>query len=488
MSFIGRRHELEVLEKAWRGQRSAFVPIYGRRRVGKSELIVRFGAGKPGIYFVGKRAPAEVQIQEFMEAAAHGLQEPVLAEAHPKGWRSAFELVLSSSKAHERIILALDEFQWIVAVSPELPSVIQELWDRRWSRHGNVFLIICGSNVGFMERQVLGRGSPLFGRRTAHILLRPFSHIAARAFHPRMGTEDHARIYAICGGIPAYLLAFDQHLSVEQNITATLLEETGVLSREPELLLREELRDLIPYHAVLMSLAQGIARAVDLAHATGIDSRALSYHLGTLMELGYIQRRYPLTEKPPTARSVRYVLDDPLLRFWFRFIFPRLSILRPLGATAGFTELVRPELDAYLGYCFERLCREALPLIYLAEGVRAAFSVGEYWDRHVQIDLVGLRQDGWTDIGECRWSTTESVAALAVQLERKVHLYPNQRGATIRRRLFLRAAGSRARNLPQGVRIHSLADLYNLPDGTDTSSPLPERGLASARSSARHRN
>lgn len=471
MSFIGRRHELEVLEKAWRGQRSAFIPIDGRRRVGKSELIVHFGAGKPGVYFVGKRAPAEVQIKEFMEAAAHGLQEPALAEAHPKSWRSAFDLVLSKSKAHERVILALDEFQWAVDVSPELPSVIQELWDRAWSRQGRVFLIVCGSYLGFMEREVLGRRSPLFGRRTAQILLRPFSHIEAREFHPRMGTEDHARIYAICGGIPAYLLAFDQHLSVEQNIMASLLEETGVLAREPEFLLREGLRDLIPYHAVLISLAQGIGRPVDLAKATGIDSRALSYHLSTLSELGYVQRRYPLTEKPPSARSVRYALDDSLLRFWFRFVFPRLSILRPLGPAAGFTELIRPELDAYFGYYFERLCREALPLIYLSEGVRTAFAVGEYWDPHVQIDLVGLRKDGWTDIGECKWSTGESPAALAMQLERKVHLYPNKRGATIGRRLFLRTAGSRARHVTEDVRVHSLADLYNLPSGGDTLVP-----------------
>jgi AAA+ ATPase superfamily predicted ATPase len=121
------------------------------------------------------------------------------------------------------------------------------------------------------------------------------------------------------------------------------------------------------------------------------------------MGLGYVQRRYPLTGKQPSARSVQYALDDPLLRFWFRFVFPHQSILRALGAAAGFTELVRPDLDTYYRYGFEGLCREALPLIYVSEGVRAAFEIGEYWHQDVQIDVVGLRQDGWTGLGECKW-------------------------------------------------------------------------------------
>jgi hypothetical protein len=128
--------------------------------------------------------------------------------------------------------------------------------------------------------------------------------------------------------------------------------------------------------------------------------------------------------------------------------------------------LVRPTLEAYLGRCFERLCRECLPLLYAQEGVRTAFSVGEYWDHHVQIDVVGVRADNWTDLGECKWGTVSSVAALGAELEGKVLAYPNARNATIGRRLFVRSLKAKGKNLSQNARLHTLADLYALKGAT----------------------
>jgi hypothetical protein len=462
MSFLGRSRELKVLQDAWSAARSGFVPIYGRRRVGKSELIVHFMSGRQGLYFVGKRASGEAQLQEFLEAAARAVGDSLLAQARVANWRSALELVSQRLPAKGKFILALDEFQWIAEASPELPSVIQELWDRGWSRSGRVLLILCGSYIGFMEREVLGRRSPLFGRRTAQILLRPFNHLEAAGFHPRLATVDQARVYAVCGGVPAYLLAFDGGQSVEQNLVARVLDESAALAREPEFLLHEELRDLVPYHSVLMALAQGKSSPAQLAKSTGIDVRGLNYHLNTLVELGYVQRRYPVTEAEPSTRSVRYALDDPLLRFWFRFVFPHQSVLRLLGPERGFAEVVRPELDAYFGRCFERLCRESLPLLYLREGVRVPFTVGEYWDAHVQIDVVGVRQDNWTDLGECKWGDVSSLPALAAELDEKVRRYPNVRNATIGRRLFVKKIPPKAGPRLAGLRVHTLQDLYGL--------------------------
>lgn len=460
IDFRGRHREIAALDAMWRGPDSVFLPVYGRRRVGKSEMIVHFMDKKPGIYFVGKRAPGETQITEFLETAARALNEPLLAQARVSGWREALDLVVKRYTGKQKLILALDEFQWMAEGATELPSVIQELWDRHWAKSGRVMLILCGSYLGFMEREVLGKKSPLFGRRTGQILLRPFNHLEAAEFHPRWSVIDHAKAYAICGGIPMYLLAFDEKLSIEQNIIARVLDEISVLFREPEFLLREELRDLMPYHAVLMALAQGKTAPAQLSSTTGIDVRGLNYHLSTLVDLGYVQRRYPLTEDKPGVRTVRYALDDPFLRFWFRFLFPHQSTLRLLGPKQGFAEIIKPELDAYFGRCFERLCRECLPMIYQAEGVRAAFECGEYWDKNTQIDVIGVRQDGWTDLGECKWKDITSIKPLADELEAKVPLYPNKRNATINRRLFVRSVKSSVK-LP-GVRVHTLKDLYAL--------------------------
>ncbi len=456
--FIGRQAELRVLTDAYEAPGSALIPLYGRRRVGKSELILHFLKDRPGVYFLGKQAPAAMQIGELLGEAAAVLEEPLLAGLATESWAAALDAIVSRWNSDRKLVLALDEFQWIVGASPELPSVLQERWDRSWRRSGKVLLILCGSYVGFMEREVLGKKSPLFGRRTAQILLRPFGYREAALFHLRYSRIDQARTYFLCGGIPLYLNRFADSRSIEANIAAELLDEYAPLYREADFLLREELREVTIYYAILSSIAAGRSTLQDIARQAGTDPRGLSYYLQQLIELGYVERRYPLTGEPPAARSVRYDLADPLLRFWFRFIFPSTSYIRHMGTERALRDLIRPHLDAYFGACFERLCREALPWLYRKEGVTAAFEVGQYWSRTVQIDVVGVRDDGWTDLGECKWGHLRSRRVVESELETKARAYPNPRGATIGRRIFARQVPPAAGN--PAVRWHGLEELY----------------------------
>ena len=458
--FIGRERQLRVLEEAWEGSRSSFIPIYGRRRVGKSELILRFLDDKPALYFVGKRAPGGLQLREFLEMAAVVVDEPLLATYPAAHWGDAIDAVLARRPEGSKVILALDEFQWICEGSPELPSLLQERWDRQWQHSNDVLLILCGSYIGFMEREVLGRQSPLFGRRTAQILLRPFDYREAAGFHPRYSPVDRARTYFLCGGIPYYLRAVSDRRSFETNVAVQVLEEHAVLNREPDFLLREELREVESYHAVLLAVAAGHTTAADIGRVSGINSGSLPYYLKQLIELGYVARRYPLTGEGRSVRQVRYDLSDPLLRFWFRFVFPEQSQLRRLGPERGFLQLVKPRLDAYFGSCFERLCREALPRLYEREGVMATFDVGEYWSPATQIDVVGLRNDGWTDLGECKWGTVRSAPAVERELEEKARLYPNRRNATLERRVFARGKRPGRAAEASETRWYALEDLY----------------------------
>jgi uncharacterized protein len=460
--FVGRAAELQTLAAAYQAAESGFIPIYGRRRVGKSELILRFLQDRPGIYFLGKQAPGALQLREFLEEAAVILNEPLLATASFDGWKTALAAVSDRWTRPEKLVLVFDEFQWTAWASPELPSVLQDLWDRRWRSSGNVLVILCGSYVGFMEREVLGRKSPLFGRRTGQILLRPFGYREAALFHPSYSLVDRARAYFICGGVPWYLARFDARRSVEGNVVAEVLAEHAPLRHEPEFLLREELREVESYFAVLLSIARGRVTPRDISQVAGIGERSLHYYLQQLVELGYVRRRYPLSDLPAAARHVRFALDDPLLRFWFRFVFPYTSYLVQMGPERTLRERIRPDLDAYLGGCFEGLCREALAHLYAREGIAAPFETGEYWDKRCQIDVVGLRQDGWTDLGECRWGAVRSGRQLRAELEARVVLYPNRRNATIGRRFFTRDAAPRERPpAPEpAVRWHDLEDLY----------------------------
>ena len=149
-----------------------------------------------------------------------------------------------------------------------------------------------------------------------------------------------------------------------------------------------------------------------------------------------------------------------MLRFWFRFVFPNVSFVLQMGDERAFTERVAPQLDAFYGEGFERLCLQALPALYQREGVTAAFEVGEYWSRDLQIDVVGLRDDDWTDLGECRFGRVRSARALADELADKVRRYPNPRNATLGKRIFTRDPIPPSRRV-SGVRYHCLADLYD---------------------------
>lgn len=456
--FVGRQAELRVLERAYRSGRTEFIPIYGRRRVGKSELILHFLRHKPALYFLGKKAPPQLQIRAFMETAARALGQPLLASVSAADWGTALTTALGQKSGTARLVLVFDEFQWTAEASPELPSILQEQLDRSWKQRGDVLLILCGSCIGFMEREVLGEGSPLFGRRTAQILLKPFSFREAALFHPGWSAADRAQAYYVCGGVPLYLRLFSPADSIRTNIESNLLSEFAPLYREPDFLLREELREVANYHAILIALSSGSRASAAIARQTGIPERNLHYYLQQLTELGYVSRRYPVTGRPPVARNVRFALDDPLLRFWFRFVYPHLGFIAQMGPRRSFQELIKPDLESYFGACFERLCREALPLLYEREGVGAAWEIGEYWDKHTQIDVVGLRQDNRTDIGECKWGAVRSPRTLAAELQKKIDAYPNQRGATIQGRLFTR--GKPKRTAPAPVSLHALEDLY----------------------------
>ena len=333
--FIARQKELAALQAAYDSTRSAFLPIYGRRRVGKSELILQFGKNRPTLYLVGKRAPAAQMMREFLEGAAVFLEEPLLASMPVENWKKTIEAVVRRWQRRQKLILVFDEFQWLVEKSPELPSVLQELWDRTWSKSGRMFLILCGSYIGFMEREVLGKNSPLYGRRTGQIFLKPFGYGDAALFHPHASVVQKAATYFICGGIPLYLRYFEPRRSVLQNIGHAVLGEQAPLYREADFLLREELREVEKYYMILMALAGGSLASRDIARRAGIGERSLHYYLDQLGSLGYLDKHFPLTSQRPKARDVRYRLLDPFLRFWFRFIYPHTSLIAQVGAQSN---------------------------------------------------------------------------------------------------------------------------------------------------------
>lgn len=455
-NFVGRVEELAVLESAYEKAESAMIPIYGRRRIGKTELILEFIRSKRAVYYLGQQATAASQLASFLECLGECLACPSLGQTQVNNWQQAFDLTLEMWPENEPIVIVLDEFQWVVGASPELPSLLQNLWDMQWKRRGDVMLILCGSYLGFMEKEVLGRKSPLFGRRTAQIKLEPFTYREAAEFHPSWSYEEKAMAWFLCGGIPYYLECFDEGGSVPQNIRNAFLKPYSPLNKESEYLLREELRELENYHAILLELSKANQTTKQLANKTGISERSIQYFLTQLEELHYIAKKFPLVpgKKP---RRVLYSLSDPLLRFWFRFVQSRQGLLNHLGPRAFYDKKIAPEISAYFGFCFEKLCREYLPRWYIQSEIFEGFEIGEYWDKSMQLDVVSVREDKVIDLGECKWGDDVSTSSVFSSLQKKSDLYPNEENWRFNLHLFTRTPVSH-----NNLVCHTLEQMYEV--------------------------
>ena len=449
MNFAGRSRELAALQSAYAAQRSEVIQITGRRRIGKTELLLKFATGKPLFYFSGKPSPAPQQIAEFMRVAARTLSQGDLAHIAIHSWADAFTTIANHLTGTKKWIIAFDNAESIFHESPGFASALSALMEKVAARKLRV-LIILTSTTPLPEGHL----------EATHLSLGPLSFGEVCSFNKRYTIRDHALVYGLVGGIPGYLARWDFKATPATNIQR-LMMPGGILFDEVELLLAGPLRELAPYTAVLSVLAQGKTNPAVLAKVTGIDVRGLNYHLNTLVDMGFLQRRYPVTDTKPTTRSVRYVLDDPLLRFHFCFVFPHLSTLQSLGAEKGFKTCITPGLASYETRCFARLCRLSLPALLAKEGFKGSAEIGEYFDSETLIPISAVRDDGHSDVGLCVWEDVSDLNKHLQDLENLVHRYPNTRNATIVRRLFIRSWKGKGKPSAPGVKITTLTDLQD---------------------------
>ena len=286
--------------------------------MGKSELILKLMADQRGVYYLGQQYSAPLQVREFLAEAARALDMPLLAELRTADWQPALRTVMEQwtrANPGRKLVLALDEFQWIAASSPNLLSELQHCWDRWWRDGGNVLLVLCGSYLGFMEREVPGSKSPLFGRRTAQIHLQPFGYREAARFHPRWSLEDQVRAYFLVGGLPHYLLCLDDSHSIDANIRERLLTEFAPLSHEPVFLLREELRESLRIMRRCMQWLPGAAPRHQSRPPPGCRSAVCTTTCSNRPASATCAAAIHWASRRPNPRRVRFEIDDPLLRF-----------------------------------------------------------------------------------------------------------------------------------------------------------------------------
>ena len=423
--FVGREDELRKLNEMYASDHYECAVIYGRRRVGKTTLIKEFIKGKKAIYFLAREADGGVNLVGFSNDVYAVTAKELKGNAFFTDWEKAFDYIYQISKL-ERLVLVIDEFPYLAGGFRPISSILQAHIDNNL-KDSKLFLILCGSSMSLMEKQVLSYKSPLYGRRTAQFKVLPFSFFGSQPFLEGFEKEDRAVLYGVTGGIPEYLIKINPAKSVRDNIIDLFFTPSGHLYEEPSNLLKQELREPSTYNGIIEAIAGGASRLSEIAAKCGVESNKCAKYLKSLISLGIVKKELPVTEN--TSKRSIYLLDDAMFRFWYRFVFSNMSgIVSGLGA-AIYEEEVKSNLSAYMGLIFEDICRQ-----YIVEEAKRNTmpflpgKIGRWWGnnpkekRQEEIDILTFRNDKAL-FGECKWTNAPVDLKVLTNLKRQGELF-----------------------------------------------------------------
>lgn len=401
--FADREEELRFLEKHYASDSAEFIVIYGRRRVGKTELAVRFSRNKPHIYFLVDRRPETELIQELKQRMSQYLKDESFVKLDIKDWIELFQEFIKWNK-NRRTIIIIDEFPMLIETNHAAPSILQKIWDQNLI-NTKAMLIMLGSSVGMMETEVLDYRSPLYGRRTAQWKLEPLKPFYLNQFFPKYNFETLINVYGCLGGVPAYLLKFDADKDFWQNIEETILAKGEFLYEEAEFLLREELREPRNYSSILRAIAWGAKNYGEILSHTNMDKSMLSKYTSVLEDLGFIKRTYPIGIKPK-PRKGQYTMADNYLLFWFRYVFPNKTELET-GNTKSILHKIKEDYKDYMGHVFEQTAADFLTEAQKKKRLPFTFTqLGKWWFKDDEIDLIAINEERLTAaFFEVKWAT-----------------------------------------------------------------------------------
>lgn len=400
-TFFGRETELAELNERYNASHAEFFIIYGRRRVGKSELINELIRQNAGLRIQVREGSRKYQFEQFADAFSVFFDDPFIGKNGFTSWDSVFEYLASHST--KRFILAIDEFPYLVKEDKSILSILQYHWDNALSKT-KLFLILSGSSTGMMEDEVLSYKSPLFGRRTGQLLLRSFRFSDTIPIFQDIRTA--VEYYAVYGGTPAYILSVNTQDPIQYSIEKNLLNPLSYLFREVEFLLRMELVEPRYYFAILLSISRGNNTQNLITNDTGIQKGTINRYLATLIDLDIIWKEVPAFESEK-SRKGRYFFRDNLFSFWFRFIFPNLELAEGGFSKQVMEESVIPYLAQYTGTLFERMIIDLL--LYLNRSGTLPCpsfftSMRRWWHKGEEIDIVGISEtDSTVLFCEVKW-------------------------------------------------------------------------------------
>lgn len=423
--FIDRIEELNTLEKEYKRPGSSFVVLYGRRRVGKTALITQFISEKPALFFLATEESENSNRKILKEKIADFTGNKLLKEAGIDNWDILFSEFVKKETI-EKKILVLDEFQYLCKANRSFSSILQRIWESILKTE-NIMLILCGSHMSMMESEALNYSSPLYGRRTAQILLRQIPFRYYQEFYQNRTEEELCRFYSITGGVPKYIEQFEPYSDIYEAIKENILDRNSFLYDEPNFLLRNELGEVGTYYSIIKAIAAGHRKLAKIAENMEEKQNKISAYLQTLINLDILEREVPITEEyPEKSKKGLYRIKDNYILFWFKYIYPNISLIES-GQKEAVLEQIRKNLIVnHVAHIYEDICLEKLRTINGSEKLGFLYNKsGRWWDNKNEIDIVALNSMGNEILfGECKYRQKKMDVNVLTELIDKAALVP----------------------------------------------------------------
>lgn len=467
--FFGREKELRKLETMYQSNKLEVAIVYGRRRVGKTTLINEFCKDKRTVFFAALEHNAEQNLEALSSAIADAGSMDSSVSVMFRSFGDAFTR-LAEMAENERLVFVIDEYPYLAHAEKSVSSLLQSFLDHQF-KSTKLFVILCGSSTSFMENQVLGYQSPLYGRRTAQFKIQPFDYLDTGRWFPDYTFEEKAIMYGVTGGIPMYLEQFSSHKTIKENLLDTIFDRNAILFEEPSNLLKQELRDPANYNAIITAIASGKTKLSEIATTVGMQTGPCTKYINNLISLGILKREAPITE--PNSKRPIYLIEDQLFRFWYRFVPRNMADILSGRIEKAYERVVGDLLSDYMGLVFEDMCRDFLlyhddALPFNIEGI------GQWWGgnpktkKQAQIDIIVTSSDERRSgiVGSCKFTNSpmgksekelmEDYAEAMGHFEKRYYYYFSKSGFTD----YLQSQADGV-----NVRLISLPDIYKYKTG-----------------------
>lgn len=405
--FIGREKELEILKKNYEYDGFKMLVLYGRRRIGKSYLLHHFfqSLKTKVIAFQALQNSQSLSIEAFKLCLLEVF--PTDLDVEMKSWKQCFNYLNSQLNNNEKLVLCIDEINYIFKSDPSFASQLQNEIDHVLNNK-NVFLIVCGSNITSIENNFLNDNAPLYGRRNVSIKLEEFSYLEAAEFYKNYSLEDRVIAYSVFGGKGKYLDSINNKVSIEENIVSEILTPGGSLADEIDLLLKDDFREPEYYKEIMYTISLGNNTFNEIKNQMGAESSKLATYLNNLVQLKIVDKKEMINNK--NGKEYRYYLSDNFFDFYFKFIYKKRSLLNILiSPQAFFDKFIKFDLLSYAGIAFERICEQYLiRKSYDGELKFLPTSYGKYFGKKpngetFDIDIV-FKDDKHLIASECKFT------------------------------------------------------------------------------------